>query len=92
MDLTASERYLSRICSETFLSPWSYPRVYRKVSKSEGSSKEICDLLIVYKNKVIIFSDKDCQFRIRQEKLIGDGGIKRQFVSLFLRREGQKNG
>ena len=62
MDLTASERYLSRICSEIFLSPWSYPRVYRKVSKSEGSSKEICDLLIVYKNKVIIFSDKDCQF------------------------------
>ncbi len=30
----------------------------------KGDGKEICDLLVVFENHVIIFSDKDCQFGI----------------------------
>jgi hypothetical protein len=51
-----SERYLKRLCDQTFLSLWSYSEVY----KSPG--KELCDLLVIFGNDIIIFSDKDCQF------------------------------
>ena len=29
----------------------------------KGDGKEVCDLLVVFENNVIIFSDKDCEFR-----------------------------
>ena len=49
--------------TRTFLSLWSYPGVFRDQGVSaQGVGKEICDLLVVFDNHVIIFSDKDCQF------------------------------
>ena len=51
-----SERYLQKLCDKTFLSLWSYPAVH----KEKGN--ECCDLLVVFENHIIIFSDKDCQF------------------------------
>jgi hypothetical protein len=47
---------------------WSYPGVFRDQSRpgGKGDGKEVCDLLVVFENHVIIFSDKDCRF--------GDGG------------------
>jgi hypothetical protein len=37
--------------------------VYRdQGSSAKGDGKEICDLLVVFENHVIIFSDKDCAF------------------------------
>lgn len=60
---TDAERYLSGLCSRSFLSLWSYPGVYRdQGTQGSGDGKEICDLLIVFGNDVIIFSDKDCHF------------------------------
>ncbi len=61
---TASERYLARLCENTFLSLWSYPNVFRdQGTKGEnGVGKEICDLLVVCGNDVIIFSDKSCEY------------------------------
>lgn len=57
--ITASERYLKKLCDRTFLSLWSYPNVYRDQSgASKGEGKEVCDLLVVFENHVIIFSDK----------------------------------
>lgn len=61
--ITESERYLKRICDQTFLSLWSYPGVYRDeglIQSNQG--QEVCDLLVLFENHVIIFSDKDCQF------------------------------
>ena len=49
---TESERFLARIAEKSFLSLWSYPNVFR------GPAKELCDLLVVCGNKVIVFSDK----------------------------------
>jgi uncharacterized protein YchJ len=54
--VTEAERYLYNLCSKTFLSLWSYPGLYKK------RTKEFCDLLVVFDNNVIIFSDKFCKF------------------------------
>jgi len=44
---------------------WSYPAVYRDQGRKngKGDGKELCDLLVVFDNHVIIFSDKDCCFK-----------------------------
>ncbi len=63
--VTAAERYLAKLCRRSFLSMWSYPGVFRDQKAGEGGKgdgKELCDLLIVFENHIIIFSDKDCRF------------------------------
>ncbi len=61
--VTDAERYLGQLCTRSFLSLWSYPSVFRDQSrKNGGDGKELCDLLIVFGNDVVIFSDKDCAF------------------------------
>ena len=62
---TPSERYLTQHAERTFLSLWSYPDIYRdqKGSGSHGGDgKEVCDLLIVFEDHVIIFSDKYIEY------------------------------
>lgn len=54
--ITASERYLEGLCQKNFLSMWSYPRPFR----DQGGNKELCDLLVVMGDDVIVFSDKHC--------------------------------
>ena len=49
---TKSERHLAQLADRTFLNLWAYPNVYRRVNN------ELCDLLVVCGNHVIIFSDK----------------------------------
>ncbi|MCB9421431.1 MAG: hypothetical protein H6667_16630 [Ardenticatenaceae bacterium] len=61
--ITKAERYLKKLCDRTFLSLWSYPGIYRNQgSDGKGHGKEICDLLVVFDEHIIIFSDKDCEF------------------------------
>ena len=62
--VTKSERHLSRLCRKSFLRLWSYPNVYRHQKKHSETDdgKELCDLLVVCGNDVIIFSDKCCEF------------------------------
>jgi len=58
---TPAERYLARLCQGTFLSLWSYPRLFRDQgigARREG--KEIADLIVVFEDDVIVFSDKHC--------------------------------
>jgi len=61
---TGSERLLVRLAHDTFLSLWSYPNVVRDERQANGGliGKEIADLLVVFENDVILFSDKDCAF------------------------------
>ena len=56
--VTKAERYLNKLCKRTFLSLWSYPGIYR----NQGQGKEICDLIVVFDEHILIFSDKDCEF------------------------------
>jgi hypothetical protein len=54
---------LARLCRDTFLSTWSYPNIFRAERRgSQTISKEVCDLLVVFEDDVLIFSDKDCAF------------------------------
>lgn len=54
--ITDAERYLAKLCKRSFLSMWSYPRVFKE------KGKELCDLFVVFENHVLIFSDKNCRF------------------------------
>lgn len=57
---TDSERYLANLSEKTFLDLWSYSNTYTdKKSHSTGDGKELCDLLVVFGNDVLIFSDKE---------------------------------
>jgi hypothetical protein len=55
---TPSERLLTKLCENSFLGFWSYANTFR----DQGGPKELCDLLVVYGNHVILFSDKSCAF------------------------------
>lgn len=62
--VTASERYLTRLARKAFLSLWSYTNPFTDEgrSKNKGDGKELCDLLVVFGNNVLLFSDKHCEF------------------------------
>jgi hypothetical protein len=61
--ITHAERYLARLCKRSFLSLWSYSGLYRdQMTGKGGHGKEVCDLLVVFQDHVLIFSDKDCQY------------------------------
>lgn len=60
---TASERYLAKLCERAFLSLWSYPNLYTNEGiQKNKAGKELCDLLVVFDEHIIIFSDKNTAF------------------------------
>ncbi len=62
--VNASERYLMLLAEHTFLSLWSYLGVYRDQKQAGGSDgKEVCDLLIIFGDHLVIFSDKDVAYQ-----------------------------
>ena len=62
--VTEAESYLQDLCKRSFLSLWSYPNPFRdqRGSGNSGEGKELCDLLVVFGDDVIVFSDKSCVF------------------------------
>ena len=69
---TTSERYLKRLCDHSFLSLWSYAGVYRDQldNPSAKIGKEVCDLLVVFENHILIFSDKDCAYQDGENEIL----------------------
>lgn len=63
---TESERILTRLARKAFLSLWSYPNVFSDEGRSngKGDGKELVDLLVVFGNNVLLFSDKHCEFQL----------------------------
>ncbi|GBD15236.1 hypothetical protein HRbin26_00122 [bacterium HR26] len=62
---TGTERYLKQLCDRSFLSLWSYAGIYRDQfsdSHTKRNGKEICDVLVVFDNHIVIFSDKHIKF------------------------------
>jgi len=58
--VTPTEAFLSRLCEKTFLSMWSYPNPFRDQRAAEsGDGKELADLLVVFGDDLVIFSDKN---------------------------------
>ena len=65
---TESERYLAHLAKRAFLSLWSYPNVYTDEGRNgSGDGKELCDLLVVFGNDIILFSDKACKFTTHED-------------------------
>ena len=62
---TESERALTRLARRAFLSLWSYSNVYTDEGRTngKGDGKELVDLLVVFGNDVLLFSDKACAFQ-----------------------------
>lgn len=60
----AGERLVAKLCDNTFLKLWSYPNLYN------SKKQELCDLLVVFENKVFIFSVKDIEYNSSIEKNI----------------------
>jgi hypothetical protein len=61
LGVTPTERHLALLCKRTFLSLWSYPNVHRdEFIPGTHTGKEVCDLLVVFDDRIIIFSDKAC--------------------------------
>jgi hypothetical protein len=56
---TASEQYLAKLADRTFLNLWSYPNAFNDRGATDAQhGKELCDLLVVCGDDVLIFSDK----------------------------------
>lgn len=55
---TPTEKRLVSLGYHTFLRLWSFPNPYKK----QDHGKELCDLLVIFGEHIIIFSDKDCKY------------------------------
>lgn len=56
--VSTSEKKLIALGYNTFLQLWSYPNPYKK----QSCGKELCDLLVVFEDDILVFSDKDCNY------------------------------
>ena len=60
---TDSERFLFAQCQRSYLQLWSYANVFRNQGKlGDGDGKELCDVMVVLGNSVVLISDKNCAF------------------------------
>ncbi len=52
------------MCQKSFLSLWSYSNLFtdRGRKNGKGVGKELCDLLVIFENDIILFSDKNSKF------------------------------
>jgi len=62
--VTESERYLFRLACGSFISLWTFSGIYRDQGRKscKGDGKELCDLVVVFGDHVVLFSDKHCKF------------------------------
>jgi hypothetical protein len=63
--LTPTENVLASLCEKSFLSLWSYPNVHY------APGKELCDILVLFGNDVLIFSDKACEYKATADEKVG---------------------
>ncbi|WP_142235842.1 hypothetical protein [Allostella humosa] len=54
--LTESEAILAQLCERSFLRLWTYPNLYKE------PGKELVDLMVVFRDDVLLFSDKSCAY------------------------------
>lgn len=61
--VTPTERFLVALCERSFFALWCYPNVFHDQGHPGAEDgKEVCDVLVVFREHVILFSDKRCAF------------------------------
>lgn len=75
-----SEKLSYDLCKGSFLSLWSYavPRLQ--------NGKEVCDILVVFGNEIVIFSVKDVQFGENAEESVALGRWRRKAIRESVRQ------
>ena len=65
--VTESERLLMRLCRKSFLSLWSHANLHTDEGMRDGrrSAKEFVDVLVVFGDDVVLFSDKHVVFNLK---------------------------
>jgi len=61
MPVTASEAFVTKLCSRAFLLPWTEPNPIK------APGKELCDVLVVCDPDVIIFSVREIRLQADAE-------------------------
>lgn len=60
---TKSEKLIASLADKAFFGLWSYPNIYTSEGLSKNKSgKELTDIVVVFDNTVILFSDKSIKF------------------------------
>lgn len=64
-----SERILTSLCRKSFLRLWSQTNVFTDegFKGGKGSTRELCDALVIFGNDVIVFSDKHVTFQVGKD-------------------------
>ena len=84
---TQSERYLSQLAERTFLNLWAFPNVYRDTMvNGRRAGKELCDILVVCGDNVIIFSDKKIEWQSGKDVNIAWGRWYRNAIKDSVRQ------
>jgi hypothetical protein len=67
--LNDSERILTALCRKSFLRLWSLTNVFTDegFKDGKGSTRELCDALVIFGSDVIIFSDKHITFQVDRD-------------------------
>lgn len=69
---TDGEAFLNALAKNTFLTFWSWPNLFRDQGDCcrGGVGKEICDLIVIFGNDIILFSDKRIGFSRDKESSV----------------------
>ncbi|MFC1561902.1 hypothetical protein ACFL4Q_02775 [candidate division KSB1 bacterium] len=57
-ELNDSESLVYHICNNTFFKLWTFPQ-----PQGKANNKELCDILVLFDEDILIFSVKDCEFK-----------------------------
>lgn len=64
---TESERFVNGLGTKSFLKFWTWPNLFR----DQEGGKEICDLIVVFGNDILLISDKEIEFKSEKGELVG---------------------
>jgi len=62
--MTTSERFVTKLCRQSFLSPWTHANPERRPVKTRP---ELCDVLVAFESSVILFSVKESSSKRGQD-------------------------
>ncbi|PTX74181.1 hypothetical protein [Sulfitobacter mediterraneus] len=89
--VTESERYLAILAEKSFLNLWSYPSPYRDQKtggKGRGDGKELCDLLVVCGDHIIVFSEKSIEWPTGEIPIAWARWVKRAVLAAAKQAKG----